>query len=196
MPVTPNDERRKAKQELILEKSRLVFCRKGFLNVTMKDIIEECGISRGGIYLYFSSVEELFQAVLARRYKSKFESIRKSVEENMDFFSLLDSYFATQKQRLLHMEDSLLRAMYEYMFTHQDTGELKFRASQLDNVRNSISEILYLGVRQGAIRDKNIPVLAENFMFVIEGLSVLALIGGLTEIQLDEQFTLMKQMLL
>ena len=48
------------KKKLILETARTVFSLKGYRGVTMKDIVEACGISRGGLYLYFSSTEEIF----------------------------------------------------------------------------------------------------------------------------------------
>lgn len=35
------------KKQLIIEKAAEVFAEKGFLKVTMKDIVEACGISRG-----------------------------------------------------------------------------------------------------------------------------------------------------
>ena len=52
------------KKKLILETARTVFSLKGYRGVTMKDIVEACGISRGGLYLYFSSTEEIFLEVL------------------------------------------------------------------------------------------------------------------------------------
>ena len=45
------------KRELILDSAKQVFIQKGFNRVTMKDIIEKCNISRGGIYLYYSTVD-------------------------------------------------------------------------------------------------------------------------------------------
>ena len=44
-----NTSRRQAKINAILDSARTVFCRKGFIGVTMKDIIDDCGLSRGGI---------------------------------------------------------------------------------------------------------------------------------------------------
>ena len=41
------------KRNYIIEKAREVFSQKGYLTVTMKDIVEACEISRGGLYLYF-----------------------------------------------------------------------------------------------------------------------------------------------
>ena len=58
-------EKSAQKRKYILEKAREVFAEKGFKDVTMKDVVEACDISRGGLYLYFSSTEELFLAVLS-----------------------------------------------------------------------------------------------------------------------------------
>jgi len=52
------------KREYIVETARKVFIEKGYKNVTMKDIVDACEISRGGLYLYFNSTREIFQAVL------------------------------------------------------------------------------------------------------------------------------------
>lgn len=37
---------------------------KGFKKVTMKDIVEACDISRGGLYLYFENTSQIFMEVL------------------------------------------------------------------------------------------------------------------------------------
>jgi len=52
------------KRRYILETAKKVFMEKGYKNVTMKDIVEACQISRGGLYLYFGSTEEIFLEVL------------------------------------------------------------------------------------------------------------------------------------
>ena len=52
------------KKKYILETARTVFMEKGFKDVTMKDIVDACNISRGGLYLYFSSTKEIFLEVL------------------------------------------------------------------------------------------------------------------------------------
>ena len=53
------------KKKYIVETARKVFMEKGYKTVTMKDIVEACDISRGGLYLYFGSTAELFEEVLA-----------------------------------------------------------------------------------------------------------------------------------
>ena len=191
----PNEKIRKAKEDSILESARLVFCRKGYLNVTMQDIIDECNISRGGIYLYFNSVDEIFRAVVSNRNKAKFSHVRKSIDENEPFTEVLNVFLTLQKERLLHMENSLLRAMYEYTFSRAEGATPRFRNDQLENLRKSVLSVLMLGVRQGVIKDDNIATVADHCIVVIEGLSVMALVDVLTEKIVDEQFAILKAMI-
>ena len=52
------------KKRYIVEAARKVFMEKGYKQVTMKDIVDACGISRGGLYLYFQNTGEVFEEVL------------------------------------------------------------------------------------------------------------------------------------
>ncbi|MDR1358487.1 MAG: TetR/AcrR family transcriptional regulator [Coriobacteriales bacterium] len=195
MTSNEGNDRRLQKEEAILEGARTVFCQKGYLEVTMKDIIDECGISRGGIYLYFDSVDEVFMAAAKRRMKRKYEDILAAAETDMPFFELFDAYTANEKARLLNMETSMLRSIYEYFFTHDAPEDRAFRQSQLSYVRDTINEILQLGARQGVLQGDNLDLLAESFMLITEGLSVLVLMGGASEAQVDRQFALMRSLL-
>ncbi|MDE7207093.1 MAG: TetR/AcrR family transcriptional regulator, partial [Lachnospiraceae bacterium] len=40
------------KKNMIVEAAREVFLKRGYRAVTMKEIVEQFGISRGGLYLY------------------------------------------------------------------------------------------------------------------------------------------------
>jgi len=57
----PSSRRRQA----ILEAALVVFDAKGYANATIEDIAERAGISKGSIYNYFSSKEDLFAKVFA-----------------------------------------------------------------------------------------------------------------------------------
>lgn len=180
---------------MIIEKAREVFSEKGFLSVTMKDIVDASGISRGGLYLYFSSVEELFEAVIINRNMSRFQVVREQVEKNAEFYTLLDMYLSMQKDRLLHMEDSILMATYEYYSVHQKPSDIEFRNSQIECIRKTILDILNLGVRQGAIASDYIGDIAESYIYLIEGMSVFGMFNNLSEAYIDTQLQVMKNML-
>ena len=195
MPRTPNEKHRKNKIRKILDSARLVFCRKGFLDVTMQDIIDECNISRGGIYLYFNSVDEIFQEVIYQRNKERFSIISKAVQNKEPFKEVLANYMTLQKSRLFNMEDGLFRAYCEYVFSKPKGTMLGFRDAQLSHLRKSVLSILALGVSQGVINDVKIQRLADHIIVVIDGLSVQALGGALTDDIIEGQFEILNEMI-
>jgi len=70
------------KKQYIIEKAREVFVEKGFKYVTMKDIVDACEISRGGLYLYFSSTKEIFEAVLQLEAEESENVFRGNIPED------------------------------------------------------------------------------------------------------------------
>ncbi|MDR1583134.1 MAG: TetR/AcrR family transcriptional regulator [Prevotellaceae bacterium] len=53
-------------KEQILETALTLFLQKSFKEVTMNDIVEKTGISKGAFYHYYSSKEKVFEAVINR----------------------------------------------------------------------------------------------------------------------------------
>ncbi|MGO3489327.1 MAG: TetR/AcrR family transcriptional regulator [Leuconostoc carnosum] len=179
------------KKLAILNNARKVFSKKGFSAVTMQDIIEACGISRGGIYLYFTSVDDIFFETMTQRSVHQFDKIREAVIKQPSFEQILNDYLLEHKNRLLnHMANgcSLLRAMYEYSFTHHSDRDRSLKQKQVNATKATVRSILDLGVKQGKIDSHDIKIIADNFMFIIEGMSILALTGELKEKQIDDQF--------
>ncbi len=184
------------KRDLILRSAEKVFIRKGFSSVTMKDIIDECGISRGGIYLYYSSVDHVFIDVIKAHNQTKLECIKDDIEDQTDFETLLDQYFSMQKLRLTHMEDSLLLAMLEFYISHKQMVDVEFFSSTYGSLGNVITEVLNCGVKHGYIKEGDVKVLAEHLQYCIKGVEVLAISSGINEEQLEQQFCYMKKMII
>lgn len=194
--LTTAEKKKQQKRDLILESAKVVFSKKGLIDATMKDIIEECGISRGGIYLYFRSVDEIFLAVLEQRSKRKFDDVREMIMEQVPFETILNKYFSDHRKRLLHsISDGMLRAVYEYYYTHKTEASSSLQQAQLSETKRTIHEIFQVGVQQGVLKDENLAVIAENYMFVIEGLGILSLTGHITEQTIDDQIAVMRQLL-
>lgn len=70
------------KKEYILQKAREVFAEKGYRAVTMKDVVDACQISRGGLYLYFDSTKELFLAVLKKESEEADDTFSREIRED------------------------------------------------------------------------------------------------------------------
>ena len=57
-----------AKKKEIIDAAIRVCKSKPAYYVTIRDVIKECGISQGGMYHYFSSIDEIFAEILNRAY--------------------------------------------------------------------------------------------------------------------------------
>lgn len=182
------------KRELILDGAKNVILHKGFAATTMKDIIEECEISRGGLYFYFSSVEDIFIEILKTRKRTTEKLVDGFIEQSENFPQLLDLYFEYQRERLLHMEKSLLSAVIEYGFTNKTPEGNAIIQDQYDGTKDILLTIMDFGCRRNELRG-NPQTSAELVLFVIEGMSIKAMTAGIEEKCIAEQFALLKQQL-
>jgi len=153
----------------------------------MQDIVDECGISRGGIYLYFSSVDEIFLELMRQRNK-------QPIPVGEPFEKVMGDYFARQKKRLLNFENSLFRAYCEYIFSKPKAAVESFRDIQFDQLRKTVLSILSLGVAQSVIRSDDLLAIADHIIVTIDGLSVLALAEALSEEMIDQQIAILTEM--
>ena len=67
MGVVERKEREKElRSESIIDAAERIFFSKGFEHATMNDVAEEAELSKGALYLYFHSKNELCMAILQR----------------------------------------------------------------------------------------------------------------------------------
>ena len=167
------------KKSYIIEKARDVFAKKGFLTVTMKDIVEACQISRGGLYLYFDDTQQLFREVLKmEREKGSDEEIDQA-DSAVD---MLSAFLREQKKEILGLDHSLIVAVYEYYFSlgRSDGGEGESTARNAEHMEKDrfemavrvLEKLISAGIREGYL-DCDEPLQeAYNIMFALEGLKI------------------------
>jgi AcrR family transcriptional regulator len=81
----PDDEpkwsrRKQARPSEIIGAALAVFVEKGFADAKLDDIAHRAGISKGTLYLYFETKEELFRAVARSAVASHLEAIENTAE--------------------------------------------------------------------------------------------------------------------
>jgi AcrR family transcriptional regulator len=70
-----------ARRTQILDAARVCFARRGFHGTTIQDVIEESGLSAGAIYNYFSSKDELVEAIASARHAREQSAIANAGRE-------------------------------------------------------------------------------------------------------------------
>ncbi|MEX0602282.1 MAG: helix-turn-helix domain-containing protein, partial [Bacteroidota bacterium] len=80
MGIPERKEREKElRREEILKAAQAIFFEKGLQNATMEEIAEAAELSKGTLYLYYSSKEDLYLAVMIRGMEILYEMFAKSV---------------------------------------------------------------------------------------------------------------------
>ncbi|MBO5346891.1 MAG: TetR/AcrR family transcriptional regulator [Lachnospiraceae bacterium] len=180
-------EKSQQKKKYIIEKARQVFIDKGYRSVTMKDIIEACNISRGGLYLYFPSTQEIFLEVLKQEMEMADDVFSTQVGEDSTAADILELFFAAQKAELLNTKDNLAMATYEYYYAHKPDGKDNFLREQFEAAVEALTQLIEMGVEDGELYSEEPQIAAEQIMYTIEGLKIGLLTMKVTEEEIDKQ---------
>jgi AcrR family transcriptional regulator len=65
----------RAKRRQIMEGARTIFLEKGFDAASMGEIARQAGVSKGTLYVYFESKEELFEAIFEEESRQQAEQV-------------------------------------------------------------------------------------------------------------------------
>ncbi len=174
------------KKQHILEAARRIFSEKGYTGVTMKDIVEACDISRGGLYLYFNNKEELLLELLKQDNDETDDAVARKIAEEASAANILTLFFKEQKKELLLKKNNLTMAVYEYSFSEKEKKNAMLR-KQFDAGVKVIEKLIETGIASGEFYCENPKGAAQNIMYVLEGMKINSQTIGITESMVDEQ---------
>ncbi|HKM04867.1 MAG TPA: TetR family transcriptional regulator [Lachnospiraceae bacterium] len=186
-------EKSTQKKEYIVETARKVFIEKGYKNVTMKDIVDACEISRGGLYLYFGNTKDLFEAVLQLESGETDDVFSESISKQATAADILALFLKEQKKELLRKKNSLSVAIYEYFFEHKVPKKENCIRKQFYTAVDIIEKLICDGVESGEFYCEDSLGTARNIMFVIEGMKITSQTMGITEDMVNKQLLYIMQ---
>ena len=175
------------KKKYILETARKVFMEKGFKKVTMKDIVEACEISRGGLYLYFESTSQIFLEVLKLESQEADDVFSDSITDEATAADILILFLKEQKKELLRKKNTLTQAIYEFYFENELPKKDNVLKKQFDSAVKIIEKLIEAGVENGEFYCEDCKGTARNIMFVLEGLKISAQTIGITAEVVDRE---------
>ena len=181
------------KKKFILETARKVFMEKGYKRVTMKDIVEACDISRGGLYLYFNGTDEIFMEFLKMESEEADDLFSGSIKEDSTITDILTLFLQEQKKELLRKNNNLVQATYEFYFENDLPKKDNILKNQFDTAVLIIQKLIEEGVENGEFYCEDCEGTARNIMYVLEGLKISAQTIGVTEKSVDREIRYLLQ---
>ena len=163
---------------------------KGYASVTMKDIGTRLGLSVGGLYYHYHSVEEIFHDLMEHETQNVFD-IFDDIEGFDDLMACLDRYFAGEKREFLSDVESINGVLYEYYFSFPE-AERKQRMQE----SHQSAVCTMSGILSTVYTDhERIRRLAEHIFLTLHGLNMVSMCGGIEESLIDYEFNQIKEQL-
>lgn len=158
--------KRERTRESIIDASYALFADKGFKQVTMKDVCEITGMSRGGLYSHFSGTDKLFEAVLETITEKSAMGFMKEIDKGTSATEILERALADMEEEMMHPEASLSIALYEYAETvNTDVMEQLSR-----NAEDKWRKLIRYGIKRGEFQNVNVDEIVNVILYSYQGI--------------------------
>lgn len=168
-------------KKLIREKSCFLFARKGFKNVTMKDICIETGLSRGGLYRHYDSTQQIFSEIIDSLMDAQDNEFSEKMEKEYPAVQILDEILERYKAEMSDSEGSLGLAIYEFYSEIQTDNNDNILLKQYEHSVNVWKEFISYGIKRGEFRNVDSNELADIILFSYQGVRMLSEIFPVSE---------------
>ncbi|MFK3937361.1 TetR/AcrR family transcriptional regulator [Alkalihalobacillus sp. NPDC078783] len=169
-PKVSQAHKEKRRNEIIAA-AKTVFIRKGFERTTMHDVVEESGMSRGGVYQYFSSTEEMMRALMDQGEEAFTGQKDRLYEKYETSWGVLEAIVEAHDTV---PTDPIGLVNYEYFvagFRDANKDRTLFLEKRLKNVRGFYVDVIEKGTAAGEFNPIQTPdVIASYIIILTDGL--------------------------
>lgn len=175
----------KTRQE-IRRQAYCLFAEKGFKAVTMTDICERTGMSRGGVYRYYSGTGQIFSEILSEEYV-----ISDRIEKKEKAAVILDDMLKAIRDEIMDKERSLSLAIYEYA----SLGNEDFFAAVNDRAKKRWMSLLEYGMETGEFQPVDAEQISDLILYYYQGLRMWSRVISFDEQAAEHYVKTVKQLL-
>ena len=169
--MTPRPDVSEERRAQIIQAALACYARQGYVNTTMDDIVAESGLSKGAIYWYFKSKDDLFQAAITSVFEgvavesmgamtaceTSAERLRAGAKSMVALCRDIEGYFAL---------------IVEFWAQSENRDEaMEFWAGMLAQYQQVIAAIFEEGVRTGEFGPVDASALSWMIMAAYDGLA-------------------------
>lgn len=143
------------------------FQKKGYHNTSMEDIVKQSGVSKGGIYWYFKSKEDIFVYMIEKWTNDWLHEVNKELAKLTDVKSKLMKYGKLYCKSIDLPLIRLLPEVWSANISKENNKRLKycFKAD-----RHLLVGIFNEAALQGEIVDTDADVLAHLLISMLDGI--------------------------
>jgi AcrR family transcriptional regulator len=168
-------ERENLRQE-ILDAARQLFLKKGFDNVSMRQIAEKIEYSPTTIYLYFQDKAELFGSICEETFaklEGELRAITKAQTDPVECLREGAKAYIRFGLRFPHHYQLVFMTTHPYKKDHRPDFDFPLTGQAGDRSFRYLLEIIASGIEQGKFRKSDPMVLAQTVWVALHGVTSL-----------------------
>lgn len=168
-------------KRLILEKAMALFAKKGFKNVTMKDICIDTGLSRGGLYRHYESTNQIFSEIIDILMNTQDNDLSSKIENEVPAPVILDEILERYKKEMLDGSGSLSIAILEFYSENQSSDNDNVLFEQYLYSKDMWRNFISYGVNRGEFNNVNSEEIIDLIIFSYQGVRMVSTIMPIDE---------------
>lgn len=170
MARTVNEEERAAKRNQILDVTQGLIYRRGYDQMSIQEILDELGISKGAFYHYFDSKPALLEAVIERMMHESLKILRPIADDpQLPALEKLQRFFDTAAQWKTARKALLLEFVRAWYADHNAIVRHKWLGMMGRSMIPILVQIFNQGVREGVLSVRYPDQVGSVFLALVQG---------------------------
>ena len=158
-----------------------LFAKRGFKDVTMKDICEATQLSRGGLYLHYGSTRQIFAEIIDDLMGGQEDEFSEKISNNISAKTILTDVLERYEREMKDSQGALSVAIYEF-FSSENASENNALAKQYQKSRVMWRQLLEYGIERGEFNAVDVDAVFDLIVFSYQGVRMYS-----TLMQIDEE---------
>lgn len=146
-----------------------LFTSKGFSAVTMIEICQRAGLSRGGLSRYYSSTSDVLKGVIIKRGQDALYEYNEMVVSHISPSEMVFNFIIKKLERMSQKQSTIDKAVIEFVASGRGGSEFAYENAET-HVR-ILASIIRSGQEQGAFIDVDSNDLARSILWEIQGMT-------------------------
>lgn len=144
----------------ILCTAKSLFSERGYKDVSMQDICNGTGLSKGGLYRYFGNKAEILLELVKKEKR-----VEQDIAEGVCAVQVLENLLQVYREDMKQCKESLAYALFEYA----SSCETLFIDSKNTAEKALWRDLVAYGVKTGEFNDVNPDVVLDTFLYSYRG---------------------------
>lgn len=189
-----SDDYIKNRKKMIVQAAFRVFSKKGYSSTSMKDIMEEANISRGGLYAYFENIDAIFIAVLIYD-----DFLKSDLLTNFDLdkaiLPQLNDWIFNTINTINDKNGNLVKAKSEFFLAH-DIKNYPYLQKRHDDLLEMTKDLIDIGIKQDEFKkDTDKESFCELLICMMDGIMLHQYNKELSDASFKVLLTIMSKMI-